>query len=162
MNPWYWRGLLGLSLLAIIAVRATPARPAIADIEPRAIAYLQAKGWQQIPTPPPKPLKVLAFRAPDCERQIDVVPLDTNFEGRAWFDRIGTAGDRRRFFYLDRQWTSPNAWAVGLTRIVYNELGLLRLSRFDATTQMLMIVEPSSCHLVEAIDWQTLWVRPNA
>jgi hypothetical protein len=162
MNPWYLRVVLGLALIAVIGVRATPADIASPDIAPRTIAYLKSQGWQQIPTPPPKPLKVLAFRAPDCDRQIDIVPLDTNFEGRAWFDRIGTPGDRRRFFYLDRQWPSPNAWTVGLTRIVYNELGLLRLSRFAATTQMLMIVEPSSCHLVEAIDWKTLWLRPSA
>jgi hypothetical protein len=161
MNPWYWRALLAAVLVAVIGVRSAPSDDLNIDLSSRTIAYLEARGWQQIPTPPAKPLKVLAFRAPDCARQIDIVPIDTNFEGQAWFDRIGAPGDRRQFFYLDRRWPSPNVWAVGVTRIIYNELGLLRLSRFAATAEMLMIVEPNACHLVDAVDWKTLWVRPN-
>jgi hypothetical protein len=29
-------------------------------------------------------------------------------------------------------------------------------------TVMVMIVEPKTCHLVDAIDWRPLWIRPNA
>jgi hypothetical protein len=162
MSPWLWRAMLLGLLLAIVGVRSLPSDDSNIDLSSRTIAYLEARGWQQIQTPPAKPLKVLAFRAPDCDSQIDVVPIDTNFEGRGWFDRIGKPGDRRQFIYLDRRWNSPNAWTVAATRVVYNELGLLRLSRFAATAEMLMIVEPSACHLVDAVDWQTLWVRRSS
>lgn len=85
-----------------------------------------------------------------------------NFEGKAWFDHVGNPGDRRQFIYLDRQWPSPNVWSVAVTRIVYNELGLLRLSPFADNSQMLMIVEPSACHLVDVVDWKPLWFRRSA
>lgn len=105
---------------------------------------------------------VMAFKVSGCEHPLQVVPLQINLTEVPFLDAAADAGYVRRYVYLGKVWTKPDAVALRLDWLKQRVLGLMSQSPYVMERMALFVSSPPQCNAVERIDWTQVWLKPSS
>ena len=163
MNSHVLRAMLAGLLIATVAAKIWGPRN-IAEIDTRAavVALVTGQGWSaydDAATSPNHLGKAINFRAPECEAQGQVFPIDLGLQLAPMLNDIIRPGYTRRFVYIGRTWLSEDRFGMRLEWLKYRVLSIFGLGRYVANETALVIAEPHDCRVADKVVWSAVWER---
>jgi hypothetical protein len=101
----------------------------------------------------------VAVEAPGCSGPVTVRTIDLDYWEGAWVQEVLEPDASRRFVYMDGVWPTVSRVRLRLKRLRHKLLALLGVSPYVTAVPPLLVLEPSGCHVADAIDWRMIWDR---
>lgn len=156
MNRTLTRGLLLLILIGGLSYRLAP-RADLGMASWPAEERLAQVAADRLLQPVSGERRVYHLLLAGCSEPVTVVITQPTFTPRAVLLQRLQPGYHSRYAYLDWSARDPDRIAVLLRRISQPLLGMVRMSRFADSREMLFIAEANQCSVADEVDWSKYW-----
>jgi hypothetical protein len=155
MSAFALRTLLAAILVATITVKVRAAVVPLIDV-PAAISRTLAK-YGFSPDSNTSTRWLMSFSHPGCRLPLEIETVTLYLGQSTTADAEPRADYIRGFVYMDRQWPTPDRFAMRKEWLKHRILALGGLSPYVPMPIALQIAAPADCPAVGAIAWSGIW-----
>ena len=102
-------------------------------------------------------IRTLIFDAAGCSRPVLAALLSLSFEEEPIVRSAREPGYALQYFYIERSWAEPPRLTIYVERVKYIVLGILGLTQFTPSRQVLLVESPPRCSAASDVKWQNVW-----
>lgn len=160
MSALTLRAILVAILVATIAVKVRAAVIPLIDVPAATSRTLAQYGFR--PDSSTDTRSLMSFSNPGCRLPLKIGTV-TLYLGDGITANEGRKPDYvRRFVYIDREWPSPDRFAMRKEWLKHRISALLGFSPYVPMPVALAIAVPVDCRAADAIDWSRIWTEETA